>query len=319
MSSAPPNISATATGTRLTTLDPGAGYVTTMNTKEPSKILISAAGGKVGQHVVTQLAQKKIPARAGVHSHAKAAALRETGIEAEVLDFDSSASIAAGFKGIDTLFLVTPGSPDQGRHEENLLTEAKKAGVKRIVKLSGKISDHHSIGFSQWNRDAERRIKESGIPYTILRGNYFMQNFFGSANQIRQGAFTAGPAAKRIALIDARDIAATAVAALTEEGHAGKTYDLNGPELLDGHAQAAVFSRVLGRPVRYLDVSADDFIGQLKSFGLPSWMVDAFGVAAADHEIPGDQSSAEVERILRRKPSTLEQFVKDYRTTFEIS
>jgi hypothetical protein len=77
----------------------------------------------------------------------------------------------------------------------------------------------------------------------------------------------------------------------------GKTYDLNGPDRLDGHAQAAVFSSVLGRPVRYLDVSADDFIGQLKSFGLPPWMVEAFGVAVADPEIPGSRSSAEVERI----------------------
>jgi uncharacterized protein YbjT (DUF2867 family) len=285
--------------------------------RDNSKILITAAGGKVGQHVVTQLAEKKISARAGVHSQAKASALRKAGIEAAVVDFESPESIAAGFKGIDTLFLVTPGSPDQGRHEENLLAEAKKVGVKRIVKLSGKISDHHTVGFSQWNRDAERRIKESGISYTILRGNYFMQNLFGSAEQIKQGAFTAGPAAKRIALIDARDIAATAIAAFTEEGHAGKTYDLNGPELLDGHAQAAVFSSVLGRPVRYLDVSADDFIGQLKSFGLAAWMVEAFGVAVADPEIPGDQSSVEVERILQRKPGTLEQFVQDYRAAFQ--
>ena len=284
---------------------------------ENSKILISAARGKVGQHVVTQLADKKISARAGVHSEAKASALRKTGIEATALDFESPESIAAAFKGIDTLFLVTPGSPDQGRHEENLLAEAKRVGVKHIVKLSGKIADHHTVGFSQWNRDAERRIKESGISYTILRGNYFMQNLFGSAEQIKQGAFTNGPAAKRIALIDTRDVAAVAVAALTEEGHAGETYDLNGPKLLDGHAQAAVISSVLGRPVRYLDVSADDFIGQLKSFGLPPWMVEAFGVAVADPEIPGDQSSAEIERILHRKPSTLEQFIKDYRTAFQ--
>jgi hypothetical protein len=54
---------------------------------------------------------------------------------------------------------VTPGSLDQGPHEENLLAEAKKVGVKRIVKLSGKIADHHTIGFSQWNGEAERRIK----------------------------------------------------------------------------------------------------------------------------------------------------------------
>jgi uncharacterized protein YbjT (DUF2867 family) len=260
-----------------------------------------------------------VSARAGVHSQAKASTLRETGVDAAVLDFESPESIAAAFKGIDTLFLVTPGSPDQGRYEDNLLAEAKRVGVKRIVKLSGKIAEHHTVSFSRWNRDAERRIKESGISYTILRANYFMQNLFGNAEQIKQGAFTNGPAAKRIALIDARDIAAVAVAALTEQGHAGNTYDLNGAELLDGPAQAAVISSVFGRPVRYQDVSVDEFIEQLKSFGLPAWMVEAFAAAVADPEIPGDQSSAEVERILHRKPGTLEQFMKDYRSAFQAS
>src|ERR1700740_1494625 len=199
-------------------------------TKENSKILITAAGGKVGQHVIRQLAEKKISARAGVHSDAKASALRKTGIEAAVLDFESSESITAAFKGIDTLFLVTPGSPDQGRYEDNLLAEANRVGVNHIVKLSGKIADHHTVGFSKWNREAEQKIKQSGIPYTILRGNFFMQNLFGSAAQIKQGSFTSGPAAKRVALLDTRDVAATAVVALTEEGHAGKPYNIHAPE-----------------------------------------------------------------------------------------
>ena len=285
--------------------------------RENIKVLITAAGGKVGQHVARQLAEKKVLVRAGIHSEAKASALRENGIEAVVLDFESPESLADAFKGIDRLFLVTPGSPNQGNYEENILAEAKNARVNRVVKLSGKIADHQTTGFSQWNREAERRIKESGIPYTILRGNYFMQNFFGNAEQIKRGAFTNGPASQRTALIDARDIARVAVAALTEDGHTGKTYDLNGPELLDGYAQAEVISKVLGRPVRYLDVSVDEFVGQLKSFGLPPWMVEAFAVAVVDPDIPGDQSSAEVERILHRKPGSLEQFIKDYRAAFQ--
>jgi uncharacterized protein YbjT (DUF2867 family) len=269
------------------------------NMKENSKILITAAGGKVGQHVVTQLSEKQMSVRAGVHSEAAASALRGIGIEAAVLDFERSETLVAAFQGIDMLFLVTPGSPDQGRYEDNLLAEAARVGVKRLVKLSGKIADHHTTGYSLWNRDAERRIKKSNIPYTILRANYFMQNLFMNAEQIKRGAFTNGPAAKRIALIDARDIAAVAVAALNEDGHTGKIYDLNGPELLDGFEQAATISRVLGRPVKYVDVSVEDFIGQLKSFALPAWMVDAFAVAASDPEIPSDQSSAEVERRSR--------------------
>jgi hypothetical protein len=81
--------------------------------------------------------------------------LRKSGIEAAVLDFESPETIAAAFKGIDTLFLVivTPGSPGQERHEENLLGEAKRVGVERIVKLSGKIADHHTVGHNGWTRD----------------------------------------------------------------------------------------------------------------------------------------------------------------------
>lgn len=286
-------------------------------TNEIPKILITAAGGKVGEHAVKQLSEKGVPARAGFHSRDKAAALQQPGIEGVVLDFDNPETITPAFDGIETLFLVTPGSPYAARQEERLLAEARRVGVSRIVKLSGKIADHHTVGFSVWNREAERQIKGSGIPYTILRGNFFMQNLFGRAGQIKQGAFTMGPAAKKIALLDARDIAAAAVAALTEPGHSGQTYDLNGPELLDGHAQASVFSNALDRPVKYLDVSAADFIESLKKFGMPDWLIEAFGAAAADTEIPGDQSSATVERILGRKPGSLTQFVRDHRAAFD--
>jgi uncharacterized protein YbjT (DUF2867 family) len=285
-------------------------------TNQIPKILITAAGGKVGQHVVTQLSQKGLAARAGFHSQDKASAFQRPGIQGVVLDFESPETIAAAFAGIDTLFLVTPGSPYAARQEKRLLAEAKRAGVGRVVKLSGRIAEHHTVGFAIWNREAEQQIKDSGIPYTILRGNFFMQNFFGSASQIKQGAFTMGPAAKRIALLDTRDAAAVAVAALTEPGHSGQTYDLNGPELLDGHAQAAVFSSILGRPIQYLDVSAKDFVENLRKFEMPDWLIEAFGVAAADSEVPGDQSRATVERILHRKPGSLAQFVQDYRSVF---
>ena len=101
--------------------------------RENSKILVTAAGGKVWQHVITQLAHKRVSARAGVHSQGKASALGESGIEGAVLDFESSESLAAAFKGIETLFLVTPGSPVQGRHEEN----PSLASLSGIATLSG--------------------------------------------------------------------------------------------------------------------------------------------------------------------------------------
>jgi len=94
--------------------------------------------------------------------------------------------------GISRIFGAAMKQPCE-RYLENLLVEAKRVGVKRIVKLSGKISDHETAGFSQWNRDAERRIKQSGIPYTILRGKYFMQNLFGNAKQNKKRRFHQRP------------------------------------------------------------------------------------------------------------------------------
>ncbi len=82
-----------------------------------------------------------------------------------VLDFETPKTVAAAFKGIDTRFLVTPGSPYAARQEERLLAEAKKVGVGRLVKLSGKIAEHHPVGSAYGNTEAERQIKSSGIPY----------------------------------------------------------------------------------------------------------------------------------------------------------
>ena len=279
-------------------------------------ILITAAGGNVGQHVVTQLADKQIAARAGFHTQSKASALRAPGIEGIVLEFENPASLKSALRGVTKMFLVSPGSPDQGKHERALIAEAKRAGVKHIVKLSGKIAENNNVGFARWNQEAEHNIKESGIPATILRANFFMQNLLGSAEQIKKGAFTMGPAGKRIAHLDTRDIAATAVSALTEDVHAGETYDINGPELLDGPALAATFSRLLGRPIKYLDVSIVDLTDQLKSHGMPVWLVEAMAAALAA-PIPGDQSSATMERLLKRKPIEFEQFVNDYRVAFQ--
>jgi uncharacterized protein YbjT (DUF2867 family) len=104
----------------------------------------------------------------------------------------------------------------------------------------------------------------------------------------------------------------------TEPGHSGEIHDLNGPQLPDGHGQAAVFSSVLGRPVEYLDVSVTEFIDSLKRLGMPAWLIEAFGVAAADSAVPADQSSVTIERILRRKPGSLAQFVRDCRSMFDV-
>jgi uncharacterized protein YbjT (DUF2867 family) len=282
-------------------------------------ILITAAGGKVGQHLVEQLSKQGTKALAGFHSEAKAKALKVKGIESVVLDLGKPDTIATALKGIEKVFLVTQGAPTQTEQELNVVREAKKAGVKHLAKLSVHNAESEAFSFAKWSRAVEKEIEKSGIPYTFLRPNYFMQNFFGSADSIKKfGGWTGGPASYKITPIDARDIAAMAAAVLTEEGHAGKAYDVNGPQSLNGPELAEIFTKVLGKPVKYMDTPLPEFKKQLGSWGLPGWMVEAYVDLTANYMTgAGVGSSADVEKVLHRKPISLEQFLKDNLAAFQ--
>ncbi len=274
-------------------------------------ILITAAGGKVGQHLAEQLSKKGVAARAGFHSEQKAKALKLPGLEAVVLDMTRPDSIAAALKGVDKVFLTAQGAPWQPEQEGNVVKEARKAGVAQLVKVSVSNADKEAFSFGRWNRAIEKEIEASGLPYTFLRPNYFMQNLFGSADSIKKaGVFAGGPAGNQLTPIDAADIAAAGVTALTEPGHAGKIYDLAGPRTLTGPEIGQVFSKVLGKEVKYQAHPTADFGKLLASWGLPGWLVEAYTDLTAYYESgAGAQSSAPLEKLLRRKPTTLEEFL----------
>src|SRR5205085_3355217 len=133
----------------------------------------------------------------------------------------------------DKAFLLTPVIPDPAELTTTFVAAAKEAGLKHIVKLSvlGVDSDADFL-FGKQHRQAERDIVDSEIAFTFLRPNFFMQNFLGQASIKSQGAFYDSSGDARASHVDVRDIAATAVAALTESGHEGKVYDITGPRAL---------------------------------------------------------------------------------------
>src|SRR5205085_2488222 len=124
--------------------------------------------------------------------------------------------------------------------------------------------------------EGQKLLEASGIPFTELQPNSFMQNLFLVASTIAaEGVFYEPAADARISHIDARDIAAVAVKALTEAGHEGKTYLLTGPEALSFDAVAAKLSAALGKTVRYVSVAPADYRQGLLQYGLPEWQADA--------------------------------------------
>src|SRR5919199_1847951 len=210
-------------------------------------ILVTGATGTVGREVVKQLLSAKgerkeedIIVKAAARS-ADDSTFRNLEVQAIELDFNNRSTLSAALRGVDKLFLLTPFQSNMVDLTSNLVNEAKNAEVKYIVKQSVLGADaEQAITPSRLHRQAEKVIEESGIPFTFLRPNFFMQNFvtFYSNFIKTQGAFYAPAGDAKVSFVDVRDIASVAVHALIDDGqqqqqqHKGKAYTITGGEAL---------------------------------------------------------------------------------------
>jgi len=292
-------------------------------------ILVTGATGTVGSEVVKQLLSAK-----GERKDIKAAArsandstFRNLGVQALELDYNKPDTISAALSGIDKLFLLTPFQSNMVDLTSNLVNEAKKAGVKYIVKQSvlGADDAEQAITPSRLHRQAEKVIEESGIPFTFLRPNFFMQNFvtFYSNFIKTQGAFYVPAGDAKASFVDVRDIAAVAVQALSgskngESKHIGKAYDITGAEALSYGEAAEILSKELAKKVSYVNISDEDARKGMKDMGADEWtinsMIELFGITRAGY--PSEISPA-VEQVTGNKPTTFSQFARDYASAFK--
>ncbi len=284
-------------------------------------ILITGATGTTGREVVGEL--RRLGARgvrALVRDPERAGFIREAGFEAVAGDFERAETLDAALVGVERALLLTPPTPDTVRHHRDFIEAAATAGVRRVVKLSAFGADADAPeGFGRWHGQAENLLKTSGLKWTILRPNFFMQNLLGQARQINATGSIFQPVGDaRASFIDARDIAAVAARALTEEGHDEKTYTLTGPEALSYQDIAAKLSEASGRSIAYVPVTPEQFRAGALGAGLPEWLVSALerlneifasGAAAAVTD--------DVRRVARKEPTTFEQFARDHAEAFK--
>lgn len=285
------------------------------------KILVTGPTGNVGTHVVRQLLAAGLPVRTVAHSRNSIEALKKVGTEVFEADFGEPGSMHSVFEGISRVFLLTPLVPHMVRMGETLVEEAKKAGVQHIVRMSGMGADAvPGITLGRWHREVERAIEDSGIAYTFLRPNSFMQTyalFFGDSIK-NNSSFHLPAGDGKVSLIDTRDIAAVAVKALTQKGHEGKVYTLTGPEALSNTRISEILSEVTGRQIHYVDVPDDAARQRMKKAQIPDWQIDVLMELYQLHRAGATAVVLPtVEQVTGKTPNDFRRFARDYVDAFK--
>ncbi len=280
-------------------------------------ILITGASGNVGKEVLRQIVRTPAQVRAAFQSPSKAAGA-PSGVDIVIMDFNRPETLQAALKDVERVFLVGPPTDDLPALERKAVDEIKRSGVRHLVKLSA--MGGRAATFPGQHADSEDYIKRTGIAFTFLRPNGFMQNFvnYNAGTINTQNAFYGCQGEGKVSHIDVRDIAAVAVKTLTEDGHEEKTYTLTGPAALSNADVAQILSDDLAREIRYVDLPEEQFKQALLGASIPAWSADALcDLQRLYREGGASAVTSEVEQILRRKPTSFEQFSRDYQQAFQ--
>jgi uncharacterized protein YbjT (DUF2867 family) len=280
-------------------------------------ILVTGATGNTGKPIVEALVSRGVPVRAMVRAGADRGRL-PAGVAVAVADFDDPASLAAALQDVERAYLVTPSSERAEAQQRRFADLAVRAGAGRLVVLSQLGSDEQSpVRFLRYHAAVERHVRDLGIGYTFLRPNLFFQGLLAFAGTIAaDGRFYAPIGDATVSAVDVRDIAAVAVAVLTEAGHDGATYTLTGPAPITHADIAAALTSALGREITFVDVPPDVFAQSLQGI-LPPWQIQGLLEDYA-HYRRGEAAfvSTAVADVTGRPATDVRQFARDYAQAF---
>jgi len=277
-----------------------------------NRILVAGATGQVGSYVVKFLKEKKADFAVGVSSPEKAI----EGIESLVFSYSDHQSMVKAFQGFRSLFLVSPFVPQMQEWMENAVKVAKEAGIKYIVRSSGGGADPNSeVVMAKIQGEIDKAIADSGIQFTIVRPNTFMQNF--STYQLQsikeQGAIYQPQGDGKSSFIHVKDVAAVAVEALLNpEKHQGKSYDLTGGEALSNGDVAAIISQATGKEVKYIDITDEVWEKSMLEYQIPQELINQL---ASLNKITKAGYAAGISPLVKEltgnKPITFKEFAKE--------
>ena len=233
------------------------------------KILVTGGTGHVGSEVVKELRKRKADVRILVRKQETPA---PEGVEVVLGDLLDPVSVEKALHGVDKLYLLNAVTPDELTQGLIAYDLAKKLKLKHIV--------YHSVFRVEHFKDVphfasklaiESALREFDVPFTVIRPNYFFQNDASLKDPLtKAGVYPMPLGTVGISGVDIRDIAEATAIALTSEGHFGKTYNINGPEILSGPKIASIWSGLLGKEIRYTGHNMDAFEVQMREQA-PTW------------------------------------------------
>jgi uncharacterized protein YbjT (DUF2867 family) len=241
------------------------------------------------------------------------------GVSSTEGDFDDPESLRRALEGVDRAFLLT-NSTERTEAQQIAFVEAAQAQrVGHVVYLSQLAANPQSPDrFLRYHGAVEAALRNSTVGWTLVRPNLILQAYIPFAPIIAQGALPVPIGDAAVSVVDARDIAAVAAAALTEDGHVGKTYTITGPAAVT-HAEIATgLGDALGRTVRFESIPPEAFLATLTGTGMPEWQAEGL-VEDYAHYDRGEASavSPDVAQVTGTSPRSLRDFTHDYSDAFQ--
>jgi NAD(P)H dehydrogenase (quinone) len=274
-------------------------------------LLVTGAAGHLGRLVVEALLDAGVAAsdiRAGARDTARIADLAERGVQTVRLDYADAASVADAVAGVERVLLIS-GSEVGRRVAQHraVIDAAASAGVAQFVYTSAPHATTSALVLAPEHKATEEAIAASGVPATILRNNWYTENYLGTLAQAREtGVVASSTGAGRVASASRRDFAEAAAVALTTDGHAGAVYELGGDVAWDFAELAAAIGEVLGRDVAYVAQTPEEQAAALSAAGLDAGTVGF--VVALDGNIRDGllgEVTGELSRLIGRPTTPL--------------
>lgn len=280
------------------------------------RVLVTGASGNVGREVVRALAERGERVLAAVYSRS-GLGHPAAWVEPVRFDFADPRTFPEAFGGVDRLFLVRPPAiSNVERDIRPAIDYATRAGVRQIVFLSLVGAERNAL---VPHARIERLLYATGVPWTLLRCGFFMQNLDTThrADIVAHGDLFIPAGNGRTAFIDTRDIGDVAGRVLVEPGHEGVAYALTGDESLSYGDVAAIMTATLGRPITYSRPSLLAFARRMRQRGHPWGYIGVMvGVYATTRLGRAATVYPDAAALLGRRPRTMGQYVADYAAAF---